>query len=144
MDLMSSLPAAKANFGLTEVPVEENVYFTYSDQRNEKELFRELNGRLGHLEAVFDIEREELDDIRQEADGFRLHTDEQQEVLRRVDWLDRLYQVKVQIAGVKTPDQAAKLGALLAPVQHCSIKRNYWTNCRPYRQNTRPTRWTEY
>ncbi|MED4455957.1 hypothetical protein [Metabacillus fastidiosus] len=56
------------------------------------------------------------------SESFKIASDEKEEVLLRIDWLDRLYKAKEKIKLINTREEAQFLRRLIASVQTCPMK----------------------
>lgn len=125
MDFISGKLAVTARqdaAGEEAVIMDEQVYFTASEQQDEAALYADLHSRLGKLEASVVVDSEGLDKIREAAAGFRLSLEEWNEIKLRIDWLERLYNVSEELEGDVSPLEASQLLSSLAPVQACPLK----------------------
>lgn len=118
----SSLPSSEAEL-LNEINAStKGVRFTFTGSVDERNLYSNLNKRLSILETSLEIDKEELNAIQQESDSFRVSIEEKEEVLLRIDWLRRLYEVKEAIQSVETKEHAEQLRTKIASVQTCPMK----------------------
>lgn len=125
MDFISPKLTVKADKAVTGTDVksgDEEVFFTASEQYDEAVLYEELNRRLKALEKSLEEDSHELESIRQKAAAFRLYVEEHNEVLTRIEWLERLYRAKECLEREAAPDEAARLLVELAPVQSSPMK----------------------
>lgn len=118
----SSLPSSEAE-PLNEINVPtKGVRFTFTGSIDESNLYNDINKRLSILETSLEIDKEELNAIQQENDNFRVSIDEKEEVMLRIDWLRRLYEVKEVIQSVETKEHAEQLRRKITSVQTCPLK----------------------
>lgn len=118
----SSLPFSEAEL-VSEVAVSiEGVRFTFHENQDERKIYNDLNKRLGVLETSLEMDNEELASIHQATDSFKVAIDDKEEVLLRIDWLRRLYEVKEVIQSVDTKEYAERLRTMIASVQTCPMK----------------------
>jgi hypothetical protein len=118
----SSLPSSEAEL-LNEINAStKGVRFTDTESVDERNLYSNLNKRLTILETSLEIDKKELNAIQQESDSFRVSIEEKEEVMLRIDWLRRLYEVKEAIQSVETKEHAEQLRTKIASVQTCPMK----------------------
>lgn len=118
----SSLPSSEAEL-LNEINAStKGVRFTFTGSIDESNLYNDINKRLSILETSLEIDKEELNAIQQENDNFRASIEEKEEVMLRIDWLRRLYEVKEAIQSVETKEHAEQLRTKIASVQTCPMK----------------------
>lgn len=101
----------------------EEVTLTYTENTNEEKLYKELSHRLIELERSLEVNKEELQSISELANSFQTSMDEKEEILLRIDWLNRLYRVKEEVTEIDTNEKAKQLRRLLSPVQTCPLKK---------------------
>ncbi len=119
---ISSLPSSKAEL-LNEINAStKGVRFTYTESVDERNLYSNLNKRLTILETSLEIDKKELNAIQQESDSFRVSIEEKEEVLLRIDWLHRLYEVNEAIQSVDTKETVEQLRRKITSVQTCPLK----------------------
>lgn len=117
------LPSSKAQ-QLSDIQITENEFsFTFTEHADEKKLYKEISMRLIALEKSLDVNKKELEDIYNKTQGFQLAIEEKEEVLLRLDWLNRLYKAKEEIKSVETKEKAKQLHRLISPVQTCPMKK---------------------
>lgn len=101
----------------------EEVTLTYTENKDEEKLYKELSHRLIELERSLEVNKEELQLISELANSFQTSIDEKEEILLRIDWLNRLYRVKEEVTEIYTNEKAKQLRRLLSPVQTCPLKK---------------------
>jgi len=118
----SSLPFSEAEL-VNEVATSiEGVRFTFHENKDEHKIYNDINKRLGVLETSLEMDVEELTSIHKATDSFRIAIDEKEEVLLRVNWLRRLYEVKEVVQSVGAKEYAERLRTMIASVQTCPMK----------------------
>lgn len=119
----STLPASSAVAGIEPLLLDKKIQYTFMENADEGKLYNELNERLITLEVLLTIAREVLNTIEDDAKGLRLFVDEKEEVLMRIDWLERLDEVQQELDDVQTKEEAQKLLRLIAPCQTSPLKK---------------------
>lgn len=118
----TSLPSSEAK-PLDGITVSsQDVHFTYIENMDERKIYNDINKKLSILETSLEIDKEELNRIKQETDSFRVYLDDKAEVLLRIDWLQRLYKVKENLPSVDSKEAAERLRKTIASVQTCPLK----------------------
>ncbi|MFD0942924.1 hypothetical protein [Savagea faecisuis] len=118
----STLPGSSAVAGFEPLLVDEKIQYTFTESADEGKLYNDLNERLITLEVSLTIDREVLNTIEDDAKELRLLVDEKEEVLMRIDWLERLDKVQQGLEDVQTKEEAQKLLRLIAPCQTSPLK----------------------
>ena len=119
----TSLPASKAVAINESLPFEENIDYTFTECIDEGFLYKELKARLSKLEVAVEVNEEELKDIQKKAAGFKIATEEREEIMLRCTWLENLYQVNSALPAVDSKAQAVKLRSSLQSVQTSPLKK---------------------
>lgn len=119
---LSNLPASEAERVDKASLKLDGVYFTFVEANDERVLFSLINEKLMGLETSLDINRDELVSIKQAAEGFRMALEEKEEVALRLEWLDRLYEVKDIIPMVTSKESAEKLLRKISSAQTSPMK----------------------
>ncbi|MDV2886367.1 hypothetical protein RYX45_14350 [Alkalihalophilus pseudofirmus] len=123
----ASIPASKA-LEIIHNSVSNNGFdFTYTGSVDELDLFNEVNRKLIELEKSFEVKNTELESIRILAMEFRVSTEYKEEVLTRINWLQRLYKAKEEIGSIDTLEKVKQLRKLISPVQTCPMKQQLMT-----------------
>ncbi|TRM10709.1 hypothetical protein FH966_02690 [Lentibacillus cibarius] len=122
-----SIPSSTAQQLNDATLFDDEFVFTYTGSIDEKKLYDDINKRLTGLETSLDRNKEELEAINHMTADFCVANDEKEEVLLRVGWLRRLYQVKEEIETVDTKQKTKSLRRLLSPVQTCPMKNQLMT-----------------
>lgn len=124
----SSLSSSKAE-PLNEIAVTfSDVRFTFTESVDERKLYSELNNRLTALETSLEIDKSVLASVLKETNSFRVESDEKEELLLRIDWLHRLFEVKEAIQTVDSKESAEQLRSRIASVQTCPMKNELTAN----------------
>lgn len=97
--------------------------FTFTGYMNEKTLYTDISTKLHTLETSLDADHEELDTIICLAEQLQFAHEEKEEVITRINWLQRLYKAKVDIRSVDTNEKLKQLRNLISPVQTCPLKK---------------------
>lgn len=118
----STLPFSEAKPVSEGATALEGVLFTFHENKDEHKIYNDLNKRLSVLEASLEVDKEELASIQQATGSFRIEFNTKEEVLLRVDWLSRLYEVKKVIKTIDTKEYAEQLRTKIASVQTCPMK----------------------
>ncbi|MCM3761016.1 hypothetical protein M3212_09490 [Alkalihalobacillus oceani] len=105
-----------------EIVIDDCV-LSFTENRNEKLLYDELNKRLLELERSVDILQSKLEMIQSKAEEFQIAVEEKEEILLRIDWLHRLYEAKEQLEKVDTKEKAKQLRRSISGVQTCPLKK---------------------
>lgn len=117
------LPASLAK-PLVDVPsldAYKNIKFTgFVDERT---LLTDINERLNKLETSTETNREELDLIISLSEHFQGSIEDRDEILTRIDWLQRLYKANDEIHLIDTVKKVKLFRNLIASVQTCPMKR---------------------
>ncbi len=117
----STLPGSVA--APTFEPAEsEGFYYTVTAGKDETPFYQELNQRLTQLETSTDIHEDELQAIEYASADLIINIEAHEEVELRIDWLERLYDVKGALPSVSTFKEAERLRTMLSPVQTCPLK----------------------
>ncbi|WP_067730234.1 hypothetical protein [Oceanobacillus damuensis] len=119
----STLPSSVATKEITEFPTEDDKYYvTYTAKIDEQKLYNELSNRLGTLELSLNINIKELNDIEILVNDIHISIDLKDELLFRINWVNKLYLAKEKIAFIDSMDKAKEVNRLITPVQICPLK----------------------
>lgn len=119
---ITSLPFCVAKpFDELNIP-EQFRKFTFTGVIDEETLIATLHHKLIGLEASNKMNQSELELIISLAEEIKINHEGKEEILTRIDWLQRLYQAKDEIESVDTKEKAAQIQNLIAPVQICPMK----------------------
>lgn len=99
-----------------------NLEFTSTESVDEQAIYDEMNKRLGQLETSLEVDLPALAEIQEDVQNFRVRYEEKEEIELRIDWLERLYKAKGQIAELKLKEEAEDLLRFISSVQTCPLK----------------------
>lgn len=123
----SLLPFSKAEPLNGLKALSDGFRFTYTECIDEYKIYSNLNKRLNALENTLLVNNEELDCIMKEIGDLRFGVDEKEELILRIEWLRRLYEVNNAIRSVETKELAESLRAKISTVQTCPLKNKLMT-----------------
>jgi len=120
----TALPSSVAE-PLEDIHLSERLStFTFTGFIDDQKLYSDLNTMLHTLETSIDVDDKRLDTIICLAEQFQYASDEKEEVLTRITWLQRLYKAKAEINTVDSKEQLKQLRNLIIPVQTCPLKKH--------------------
>ncbi|ELK38947.1 succinate dehydrogenase/fumarate reductase, flavoprotein subunit [Brevibacillus agri BAB-2500] len=118
----TSLPSSVAE-PLNELIITERYrQFTFIAFVDDEQLFTDINTELKKLETSTDVNIIELEKIIKLSEHFQRVEEWKEEVLLRIDWLQRLYKAKDEVGLVDTKEKLMQLREVVAPVQTCPLK----------------------
>lgn len=119
----SNFPSSIATKESTEFfGASRDYFFTYTENIDEQKLYNELSKRLIALELSLEVNNKELNDIESLIKDMHIVLTYKNELLLRLEWMNRLYQAKEKIASAGTTDKAREVKKLITPVQTCPLK----------------------
>lgn len=118
----TSLPSSVAK-SLTALDLTEKYNnFTFTQFIDEGKLYSEINNELIKLETSTEVNSIGLEKIIRLSEQLQGEQEWKEEVLSRIDWLQRLYKAKAEMGSVGTKEELEQLRVLVAPVQTCPLK----------------------
>lgn len=123
----SMLTGSSAEATTEPLLIDRLIKYTFMESADEGQLYKNLNERLTTLEISLIIDAEIIDAIIDDAKGFRLLLDEKEEVLMRIDWLERLDKVQQNLSNVQTIEEAQRLNRLISSCQTSPLKNHLIT-----------------
>ncbi|MEC2071343.1 hypothetical protein [Alkalihalophilus marmarensis] len=124
---LTSTPASQAQQLHKKSLSSSDLQFTYTGCIDETALYDDINRKLIELEKSLEIDNVELETIKVLASEFKVSTEFKEEILMRIDWLERLYKAKEEIGSIDTLEKAKQLRRLISPVQTCPMKQQLMT-----------------
>lgn len=121
------LPTSSAEATIVPLLIDDQIRYTFMENEDEGQLYVDLNERLMGLEILLTVDSEALQPIIEDAKGFRLLQDEKEEVLMRIDWLQRLYKVQQRLSDLQTIEEAEENKRLISPCQTSPLKNHLLT-----------------
>jgi len=118
----TSLPSSVAEPFNGLVITDQYKKLTFTQFVEEGKLYINLNRELTKLETSTDVNYIELEKIIRLSEQLQVEQEWKEEVLLRIDWLQRLYKAKSEVCSADTKDKIKQLRELVAPVQTCPLK----------------------
>lgn len=118
----STLPGSIALPHSTELPELQGLYYTAKEGKDETPIYQVLNRRLMQLETSRELYEDELNAIEESSVDLVVSIDAKEEVQLRIDWLKRLYEVKISLPTVSTFAELERLHVTLSSVQTCPMR----------------------
>ncbi|MED4568205.1 hypothetical protein P9302_01710 [Brevibacillus agri] len=108
---------------LDELPPFEKIKaITFTGCIDEMALYSDSNRKLKELESSIVINYSMLESIVKLSEQMQVASFEKEEVLKRIDWLQRLYKAKSELSLLDSKEKIKQLRFLIAPVQTCPLK----------------------
>lgn len=117
------LPSSSAIKGSDAPLLDKNTNYTSMTVSDEIALYNDLNARLIDLEKACEIDADVLQSITDDTSKMVFRWDEKEELLLRINWLNRLSKVQEEIGDVATYDQAKKLRGHISSCQTSPLKK---------------------
>lgn len=118
----TSLPSSKAEPFNGSSFLNRDFQFTFTESLDESKTYSVINQRLNELEASLSVDNGKLASLQQEVYSFRMTNDEKEEVLLRINWLRRLYEVEEKIQTVTTKEASVNLRETISSIHTCPLK----------------------
>ncbi|PIC80025.1 hypothetical protein CSV75_08630 [Sporosarcina sp. P18a] len=118
----TALPGS-SGYGLSEERDQmKGIYYTALEGRDERRVYNELNERLTCLETDTTLHEADLATIEEDASAIIISIELIEEIQLRMDWMNRLYEVRHSLSSTNTLSDMERLRSLIAPVQTCPLK----------------------
>lgn len=98
-------------------------YYTSTAVSDEIALYNDLNARLIDLEMALEINADALQAITEDTSKMVIRWDEKEELLLRINWLNRLHKVQQEINDVTTYEHVKKLRSHISSCQTSPLKK---------------------
>lgn len=117
------LPGSIAVDSIDALLADKKFNYTSMAVSDEMALYNAINVRLIELEKALNIDLDVLQAIIEDTSQMVFRWDEKEELLLRINWLNRLYKVQQEIYEVTTHDRAKELHSHISPCQTSPLKK---------------------
>lgn len=117
------LPGSIAVDSIDALLADKKFNYTSMAVSDEMALYNAINVRLIELEKALEIDTAVLQSIIEDTSKMMIQLDEKEELLLRINWLERLLKVEQEIDGVKTHRQANELHRYIFNCQTSPLKK---------------------
>jgi hypothetical protein len=118
-----SLPSSEAKELNHSSVVGNELKYTFTEKIDEEKLYSDITMKLSFLEKSDTKDKGKLELVASLAGGFQTAFIKKEEILLRIEWLNRLYKVQEEINSAGTKDQVKELKKYLSVVQTCPLKK---------------------
>lgn len=117
------LPGSIAVDSIDALLADKKFNYTSMAVSDEMALYNAINVRLIELEKALEIDTAVLQSIIEDTSKMMIQLDEKEELLLRINWLERLLKVEQEIDDVETYDQANELHRYIFNCQTSPLKK---------------------